>query len=51
MEDTAIYRQKDTLRNIRYPLQWIGKKPERFRLSGIICENVYWDRDSQEIRA
>ena len=26
------------------------KKPERFRLSDIVCENVYQDKNSQEIR-
>lgn len=27
------------------------KKPERFRLSDIVCENTYRDKDSEEIRA
>lgn len=27
------------------------KKPERFRLSDIVCENSYRDKDSEEIRA
>ena len=26
------------------------KKPERFRISDIVCENVYRDKESQEIR-
>lgn len=26
------------------------KKPERFRLLDIVCENVYQDKNSQEIR-